>query len=231
MRKVLVPCLMKFEINDSSLKVLESHRQRQTQPISLEHVVDYLKSAQWSFSRLLGDSIAQTNSLFLSPYPPTFFDFSKVDSAQVKSQLELVYQIKDNKLDKRKIPGAAAIMMLDPTSDKSVTYIAAPLRPLFREFHAEESTLDDHERFKQLCNKISEISKTQFSDEELAVTFGKLPEIFTARKRTWKLYDPPNRRPEEINADAADAVPSRHCHLVHDMMYRNMTQQKNTVHK
>jgi len=159
--------------------------------LSKEAIVDYLKSAQWSFSRLIGSQLAQSLSLFLSPYPPTFFELASMDVQELVQLFEEACRAaKDNRQDKRKVPGAAAIMMLDPSSDKSASYIAKPLRELFARFHMEECGLDDHARFKKLCQAILDIPKEEFSEAELTVTFAGLPSVYSRRKHQWRPYDP-----------------------------------------
>lgn len=186
-------------LDASTKKLLERHIKDRSVPINTASIVDYLKSAQWSFSRLVGIPLAQSLSLFLSPHPPSLFELAEMNLPEVKALFQAgCAEARDNRQDRKKIPGAAAIMMLDPSSDKSPSYIARPLRSLFHAFHEEESQLDDHTRFKKLCQTINELPKEDFTPEELRVTFADLPTVYSRRKHTWKPYDP---QPLKANAE------------------------------
>jgi hypothetical protein len=198
--------IVENRMDASTKKIYERHLADRPAKVNTAVIVDYLKSAQWSFSRLIGNPVAQSLSLFLSPYPPTFYELAEVNDGEVRQLFsEACTNTKDNKLDKRKIPGAAAIMMLDPTCENSVGYIAKPLRELFKSFHDEDSELDDHTRFKKLCQTITNISKELFTEDELNVTFARLPVIYSRRKHLWKTYDP---APAKVDEDSIAFVPS-----------------------
>lgn len=195
--------IKRIKLDAGMQKLLERHLAGRGAASSTESIVDYLKSAQWSFSRLLGYPVAQTLSLFLAPHAPAFFELADLDVARATTMLADAFaQAKDNKLDKRKIPGAAAIMMLDPTSERSHTYVAKPLRELFKAFHAEECALDDHARFKKLCQTIGDMAREAFTEEEIRVTYPRLPVVYTKRRHVWKVYDPSSLGKTMQEADA-----------------------------
>lgn len=180
-------------MDENTLRLVAAHRAQFEQgQVSTEVILDYLKSVQWSFSRLIGSPVSQTLSLFLSPRPPTFFDLANLDVAAAHPQFIAAFDVQDNKLDRRKVPGAAAIMMLDPNSEASASYIAKPLRELFKTFHADVGCqLDDHERFKELCKTIMAIPREQFTPDEEAVTFPRLAQMINKKRMVWRPYDPP----------------------------------------
>lgn len=180
-------------VDENTSRLLAAHRaQFEPGQLNTELMLDYLKSVQWSFSRLIGNPVSQMLSLFLSPRPPTFFDLASLDVKAAHPLFMAAFDVKENKLDRRKVPGAAAIMMLDPNSEASVNYIASPLRELFTAFHADtDCRLDDHERFKELCKTIMAVPRERFTPEEDAVTFPRLAEMINKKRMVWRPYDPP----------------------------------------
>lgn len=186
--------MLEFHFEDTNNKKLyKSFSEKRPRPLSTDDILDYFQAAQWSLSRLAGTPLPQSLSIFSSPCTPALFDLANINTTELNEKLRAACtDLKDNKMDKKKIPGAAAIMMLDPTSPQSSSYIAQPLRSLFEEYHSDATVdnLDDHSKFKKLCQRILAIPKDNFTAEELAVTFPSQSEVFSKKKDSWRPYEP-----------------------------------------